>query len=85
MIDRRRGTDRRTADRDVLDRRGRPSRVPGQLASERVWVRLTPKERADLKAVATENGKSVGEVLRDAMNEYVADYQERTAPLFVHP
>ena len=40
-----------------------------------VWVgvRVTPAQRLDLKQVAAENGTNVTGVIREAVNEYVAD------------
>lgn len=58
-------------------RRGRPSRVEGERATERVSALLTPQERAALREIAKTNGLTVGQILRDAVNEYVADYGER--------
>jgi len=40
-------------------------------------VRLTLAERRDLDSVARENHSTVSAVLRDAVNDYVADYRER--------
>jgi len=40
-------------------------------------VRLTPAERADLDRVARDNRVPAAKVLRDAVNEYVADYRDR--------
>jgi hypothetical protein len=37
---------------------------------------LTPAERADLEAAARENGVSIATLLREAVNEYVADYRD---------
>lgn len=62
-----------------MPKRGRPPRAD-RPATEIVKLRLTPAERADLDAVAAENGVSRNELLRDALNGYVADYRER--PVF---
>jgi hypothetical protein len=61
-------------------RGGRKPRVPGACSSMRLSIRLTPEERRDLEAVARENHTNLADVLREAVNEYVADYRER--PLF---
>lgn len=78
-MERRSGPDRRRDARPTGDRRGpgRPPRIDGEHASERVWLRLTPAEREALKAAAQENGEPVGVLLRNAVNAYVADFSER--------
>ena len=58
-------------------RRGRPPRVDGEVATARVWAWLTPRERAELERVANDNGVPVAALIREAVNEYVADYGER--------
>lgn len=58
-------------------RRGRLPRIPNSPATERIEFRLTKTERADLDAVAAENRAKVAELVRSAVNEYVADYRER--------
>jgi hypothetical protein len=64
----------------MRSRGGRKPRVPGACSSMRLSIRLTPEERRDLEAVARENHTNLADVLREAVNEYVADYRER--PLF---
>lgn len=65
----------------AVRRRGRPARVEGQAATARVWVYLTPEERADLGTVARDNGYGdLGAFLRDVINAAVADYRDR--PVF---
>lgn len=54
----------------------RPARVD-EPASTRISVRLTPAERADLNRVARDNRVPAAKVIREAVNEYVADYRER--------
>jgi len=83
------GTERRRADRRQVDvdvavdrrrgerRRGRPTRVAGERATARIWAFLTSTERQALDAVAHDNGLTVAQVIRDAVNEYVADYSDR--------
>jgi predicted DNA-binding protein len=40
-------------------------------------IRVTSEERRDLDQVARENGQTRADVIREAVNEYVADYRER--------
>jgi hypothetical protein len=40
-------------------------------------LRVTPAQRLELRRVAGENGTGVAGMLREAVNEYVADYHER--------
>jgi hypothetical protein len=56
--------------------RGRPTRQD-EASTAKVGVRLTSYEREELQRVARENRQSVAAVVRDAVNEYVADYRER--------
>lgn len=42
----------------------------------RLWIRLSDQERADLVTVAAENGKTLTEMIREAVTTYVADYRE---------
>ena len=63
----------------VERRRGRPPRA-GQRAAHRVEFRLTDDELARLEAVARENGKPIATVIREAINEFVADYAENGRP-----
>jgi hypothetical protein len=65
------------AARALPRRRGRPRRVEGEVASERIWGWVTPTERAALLWVATENGLEISQIIRDAVNEYVADYSDK--------
>ena len=43
-----------------------------------LWVglRVTPAQRRDLRLVATENQTDVTGVIREAVNEYVADFRD---------
>ncbi len=61
-------------------KRGRPPLPAHQRLDERIEVRLTDAERRDLARVAREKRTSIADVLREAVNEYVADYGER--PIF---
>jgi hypothetical protein len=56
--------------------RGRKRRQD-EPSTQKVGTYLTVAERADLQQVAKENRQSVAAVLREAVNEYVADYRER--------
>lgn len=58
-------------------RRGRLTRVPGELSNVRLRVVLTERERRELQRVADDNFVTLSEVVREAVNEYVADYRER--------
>jgi predicted DNA-binding protein len=55
---------------------GRSPRVPGCSSTCVVHVRVTAVERAHLAAVAREVQRPVAEVIREAVNEYVADYRD---------
>jgi hypothetical protein len=46
-------------------------------ASERIYVNVTPAQRLELRRVAGDNGTAVAGIIRDAVNEYVADYGDR--------
>lgn len=52
-------------------------------ATCRLWLRLTPDERAALDRVSTETGMPRAAILREAVNEYVGDYSDRQGPIFV--
>jgi hypothetical protein len=57
-------------------RTGRPP-IADTSATERVSLRVTPAQRLELRRVASENRTGVAGILREAVNEYVADYHER--------
>jgi hypothetical protein len=57
-------------------RRGRPPRA-GVRATERLEFVATSQERADLRRVASAEGKALATIIREAVNEYVADFSER--------
>jgi hypothetical protein len=40
-------------------------------------VRLTAAQARELEDVARDNATNVGDVIREAVNEYVSDYRER--------
>jgi hypothetical protein len=46
-------------------------------ASERIYVNVTPAQRLELQRVASDNRTGMAGMIRDAVNEYVADYSER--------
>jgi len=43
----------------------------------RIYVRVTPAQRLELRRVASENQTGVSGIIREAVNEFVADYDER--------
>lgn len=45
-----------------------------------ISIRVTPAQQDDLRQVARENHVKLADVIRDAVNSYVADYRE--APAF---
>jgi hypothetical protein len=57
-------------------RLGRP-RLFDDRATTRISLAVTPAQRLELQRVATENRTQVSAVIRDAVNEFVADYGER--------
>lgn len=75
--------------KDSLGRsyRERPGRKPRgeEAADSGVCIRLTAEERADLEAVAQENQCSLTDLLRDAVNSFVADYRETPVFRRQHP
>jgi hypothetical protein len=61
-------------------------RLHDDSATASIHVRLTPGQRLELRRVAAENGTGVAGVIREAVNEYVADYREtRKAGVFRSP
>lgn len=50
-------------------------------ASEVIRVRVTPTQLQDIKQAARDNRTSMAGLIREAVNEYVADYRE--SPCFV--
>lgn len=48
----------------------------GEPATDAIRVRVTPAQRRDLERVARENHTDVAGVIREAVNEYVADYRD---------
>lgn len=64
------------ADLFFLRRRGRPPRA-GVRATKQIGIRITDEERRALDEVALLERKPITEIIRDSINEYVADFQER--------
>lgn len=54
----------------------RPPRFD-EKATAVVSVRLTPEQRRDLLRVSVDCRTTLADVIREAVNEYVADYGER--------
>jgi hypothetical protein len=46
-------------------------------STARIELRVTPAQRIELRRVANENQTGVAGLLREAVNEFVADYHER--------
>lgn len=57
-------------------RKGRPPRVEEKPSDCRREFRLTAEEDLALAQVARDNGVTVTHMIREAVNEYVADYSE---------
>jgi hypothetical protein len=43
----------------------------------RIYVRVTPAQRLDLQRVASDNRTGMSGIIRDAVSEFVSDYDER--------
>lgn len=56
--------------------RGRPRRCT-DTSARNLTIRMTGQERADMETVARDSAMSLSEVVREAVNEFVADYRER--------
>jgi hypothetical protein len=46
-------------------------------ASDRITLNVTPAQRLELQRVASDNRTGLAGILREAVNEYVADYGEQ--------
>lgn len=57
-------------------RRGRPRRACDR-STEHLHLRVTREERFQLERVAAENGETVPNIIRLAVNTLVADYSDR--------
>lgn len=47
-----------------------------EAATAAIRIRVTPQQRAALLQVARENNARVADVIRDAVDDYVADYSD---------
>lgn len=56
----------------------------GQPAVDAIRIRITVEQRRELEQVARENRTNLAAMIREAVNEYVADYREG-APVFRGP
>jgi hypothetical protein len=56
-----------------------PGRPPlfDEPATHQISVKVTAAQRLELRRVASHNGSGVAGIIREAVNEYVADYGER--------
>ena len=61
---------------------GRPP-IADTPATARISVRVTPAQRLELQRMASDNQTGVAGLLREAINEVVADSHDRRP--FVHP
>lgn len=55
---------------------GRPP-IADVPATARIEFRVTPAQRLELRRVASDNRTGVAGIIREAVNEYVADYGDR--------
>ena len=55
---------------------GRPP-IAGVPSTARIEVRVTPAQRLEIRRVASENRTGVAGIIREAINEFVADYGGR--------
>jgi hypothetical protein len=55
---------------------GRP-RLFDEPASHRITVNVTSAQRLEIRRIASDNRTGMAGVLREAVNEYAADYGER--------
>lgn len=46
-------------------------------ASTRISVKVTPAQRLELRRVASDNRTGMSGIIREAVDEYVSDYDER--------
>lgn len=57
-------------------RRGRPPRA-GVRSTRTIKTKVTDAEKSDLREIAALEGKTLSEVVRSAINEFVGDFRER--------
>jgi hypothetical protein len=57
----------------------RPGRPPlaDAPATSRIYVRVTPAQRLELRRVASDNRTGMSGIIREAVNEFVSDYGDR--------
>jgi hypothetical protein len=55
---------------------GRPP-IADVPSTARIEFRVTPAQRLELRRVASDNRTGVAGIIREAVNEYVADYGEK--------
>jgi hypothetical protein len=55
---------------------GRPP-LYDETASERIYVKVTPAQRLELRRVATDNRTGMSGIIREAVNAFCDDYGER--------
>jgi hypothetical protein len=60
------------AERALARHRGRPSVTGGRAHTPSLTVRVTPRTRAALEAIASTQGRRLADVSRDALDEYVS-------------
>lgn len=58
-------------------RLGRPPRIETEIASEQLFIRVTPGERRAIGHAADELRITITELIRQAVNEFVGDFSER--------
>lgn len=49
-----------------------------EVASQSIRVRVTPDQRRSLEEVARENRAALATIIRDAVDDYVSDYRDRS-------
>ena len=57
-------------------RTGRPP-IDDVPATARLYVRVTPAQRLELRRVASDNRTGMSGIIREAVNEFVNDYGDR--------
>jgi hypothetical protein len=62
-----------------MSKRGRKPKF-GEAAECRMWVRVTPRQHTRLQEAARLNLTTVADLVRDAVDSYVADFSDE--PMF---
>jgi hypothetical protein len=57
-----------------MAQRGRKTRVAGEKSDVTLRTRVAPSEKAALRRAQESEKRSEAAILRDALNEYLADY-----------